>query len=220
MGTDTSGQRGYYHGLTDKTHRVPRGKPRNHLHPVGVTCLTPGKRWSSQCATGSGWRSVTGVPVNVDPVVPVNSTLRYCPIIDSGPGTSTVLKSRVRDWRSSPRRAVRSTSTSRRWPSRPRFRCREFDRTRVISRASLSVAGKDGTLKNRLKDLPPNTMIGKTGYIGSVRSLSGFVKTRSGDELVISIIYNGFKGSVKPYEELQDEVVRTLVDWPNISSSK
>jgi len=87
-------------------------------------------------------------------------------------------------------------------------------------RASLSVAGKDGTLKNRLKDLPPNTMIGKTGYIGSVRSLSGFVKTRSGDELVISIIYNGFKGSVKPYEELQDEVVRTLVDWPNISSSK
>src|SRR5678816_3221145 len=104
MGTDTSLATWYCHGLTDKTHRVPRGKPRNHLPPLGVTCLTPGQRWTSQFATGSGGRSVTGVPVNVDPVVPVSSTLRYSPIIDSGPGTSTVLKSRVRDWRSSPRR--------------------------------------------------------------------------------------------------------------------
>ncbi|MBA2707339.1 MAG: D-alanyl-D-alanine carboxypeptidase/D-alanyl-D-alanine-endopeptidase, partial [Gemmatimonadaceae bacterium] len=82
--------------------------------------------------------------------------------------------------------------------------------------ASLSIAGKDGTLRNRLKDLPGESFRGKTGYIGGVRSLSGFVKTRRGEWLAVSVIYNGFKGSVKPFEELQDEVVRTLINYPSL----
>jgi D-alanyl-D-alanine carboxypeptidase/D-alanyl-D-alanine-endopeptidase (penicillin-binding protein 4) len=82
-------------------------------------------------------------------------------------------------------------------------------------RASLSIAGKDGTLRNRMKDITP-AFIGKTGYIGGVRSLSGYVKTRSGEDLVVSVIFNGFSGSVRPFEELQDEVVRTLVEYPNV----
>ena len=63
-------------------------------------------------AIGSGWRSRTMLPVNVEPVVPVSSTLKYRPIMESSPGSSTVLKSRVRAWSSSPRRAPFSTSTS------------------------------------------------------------------------------------------------------------
>ena len=42
-------------------------------------------------AIGNGWRSRTTVPVNVDPVVPVSSTVRYVPSMLASPGTSTVL---------------------------------------------------------------------------------------------------------------------------------
>src|SRR5450755_1475115 len=44
-------------------------------------------------AIGSPSLSLTAVPVNVEPVVPVSSTVRYVPIIDTSPGTITVLKS-------------------------------------------------------------------------------------------------------------------------------
>ena len=42
-------------------------------------------------AIGSGRRSVTIAPVNVDPVVPVSSTVTYVPSIDASPGTRIVL---------------------------------------------------------------------------------------------------------------------------------
>jgi D-alanyl-D-alanine carboxypeptidase/D-alanyl-D-alanine-endopeptidase (penicillin-binding protein 4) len=60
----------------------------------------------------------------------------------------------------------------------------------------------------------------KTGYIGGVRSLSGYVKTGEGKWLVFSIIYNGIPGDVKPYEELQDQAVRLLAEWPKLSSPR
>jgi D-alanyl-D-alanine carboxypeptidase/D-alanyl-D-alanine-endopeptidase (penicillin-binding protein 4) len=81
-------------------------------------------------------------------------------------------------------------------------------------RNSLAVGGKDGTIGKRMTDLTGH-VFAKTGYIGGVRALSGYVKTKQGKWLVFSIIYNGIDGSVKPYEELQDEAVRTLVYWPD-----
>ena len=81
-------------------------------------------------------------------------------------------------------------------------------------RDSLADAGVDGTIGKRMKDLK-GRVFAKTGYIGGVRSLSGYVKTKDGKWLVFSIIYNGIHGSVKPYEALQDDVMRLLVDWPN-----
>jgi D-alanyl-D-alanine carboxypeptidase/D-alanyl-D-alanine-endopeptidase (penicillin-binding protein 4) len=84
--------------------------------------------------------------------------------------------------------------------------------------ASLAAAGVDGTIGSRMKDLT-GRVFAKTGYIGGVRSLSGYIKTRENKWLVFSIIYNGIDGSVKPYEALQDEAVRTLVEWPNVPAS-
>jgi len=84
-------------------------------------------------------------------------------------------------------------------------------------RRSLSAAGVDGTLKNRMKDVTGN-FFGKTGFIGGVRSLSGYVKTRDGKWLVVSMIYNGIDGSVKPVEDMQDDVVRELIDFPKVKS--
>jgi D-alanyl-D-alanine carboxypeptidase/D-alanyl-D-alanine-endopeptidase (penicillin-binding protein 4) len=86
-------------------------------------------------------------------------------------------------------------------------------------RQSFSVAGKDGTLRNRMKDVRGH-VFAKTGYIGGVRACSGYVKTRQGKWLAFSIIYNNIDGSVSPYEALQDEAIRVLVNYPNIDRVK
>jgi D-alanyl-D-alanine carboxypeptidase/D-alanyl-D-alanine-endopeptidase (penicillin-binding protein 4) len=84
-------------------------------------------------------------------------------------------------------------------------------------RTSLSIAGKDGTLRNRMKDVTGH-VFAKTGYIGGVRACSGYVRTKAGKWLAFSIIYNNIDGSVSPYEALQDEAIRVLVAYPNIDS--
>lgn len=56
---------------------------------------------------------------------------------------------------------------------------------------SISIAGVDGDLKGRMKDAPlKGNLRAKTGYIGQVRSLSGYVKDADGQMLVFSIIVN------------------------------
>ena len=78
---------------------------------------------------------------------------------------------------------------------------------------SLAVAGVDGTIGKRSKDIA-GRVFAKTGYIGGVRALSGYVRTRENQWLAFSIIYNQIPGSVKPYEELQDDACRLMVEWP------
>ena len=58
------------------------------------------------------------------------------------------------------------------------------------------------------------TLPAKTGFIGGVRSLSGYVQNDDGHYIVFSIIFNGIRGSVKPVEELQDNACRVLAAWP------
>ncbi len=79
-------------------------------------------------------------------------------------------------------------------------------------RQSLSKAGVEGTLRNRMKDLK-GRVFAKTGYINSVRTLSGYVQTRDGKWLAFSFLYNRIPGSVTPFEKLQDEAVRVLAEW-------
>ena len=79
---------------------------------------------------------------------------------------------------------------------------------------SLSTSGTDGTIDKRLDDLK-GRVHAKTGYIGGVRSLSGYVLNDAGRWLVFSIIYNGFTGSAAPYNDLQDNAVRVLAAWPD-----
>lgn len=81
---------------------------------------------------------------------------------------------------------------------------------------SLPVAGmKDrlvgGTLRSRLTEEPVKGNVqAKTGTIGGVSALSGYVKTKSGDTLIFSIIFNNFLDeSVK---SIEDEIVKTLAE--------
>ncbi|MBI4578174.1 MAG: D-alanyl-D-alanine carboxypeptidase/D-alanyl-D-alanine-endopeptidase [Planctomycetes bacterium] len=91
-----------------------------------------------------------------------------------------------------------------------------------VYRASLSVAGVDGSLRNRMHDLTGH-VFGKTGYIGGVSSMSGYIKTYGGTWLAVSIVYNGIPEhvgddeDVAPFTKLQDEACRILVDWPALS---
>jgi len=86
-------------------------------------------------------------------------------------------------------------------------------------RDSLSVAGKDGTVGKRMDDLTGH-VFAKTGYIGGVRALSGYVLTRGGKWLCFSIIYNDIPGSVAPFEGLQDNACRVLVEWPDVQRAQ
>jgi D-alanyl-D-alanine carboxypeptidase/D-alanyl-D-alanine-endopeptidase (penicillin-binding protein 4) len=78
---------------------------------------------------------------------------------------------------------------------------------------SLTISGVDGTIGKRMDDLK-GRVHGKTGFIGGVRSLSGYVQNDDGRWLIFSIIYNGFSGSAGPYEDMQDNAVRVLAAWP------
>lgn len=63
-------------------------------------------------------------------------------------------------------------------------------------RNSLTIAGIDGTLKNRLKGtLADGNLRGKTGTIDQVSALSGYLRTAGGEELAVSIVINGLPNS-------------------------
>lgn len=80
-------------------------------------------------------------------------------------------------------------------------------------RESLAEAGVDGSLGQRLTEFR-GRVYAKTGFIGGVRTLSGYVKTDAGRWLAFSILHNDIPDKVEPFEELQDEAVRILVHGP------
>ena len=87
--------------------------------------------------------------------------------------------------------------------------------TRQLMRESLSIAGVDGSLRKRLKDLP-GRVYGKTGTMRGVRTLSGYLypgraSSRSSEGYAIAIMFNGYQGPSTPYREIQDRFYRVLV---------
>ncbi len=72
--------------------------------------------------------------------------------------------------------------------------------------SSLPVAGVDGTLKKRFRNLK-GRVYAKTGYIQGARSLSGYVFGKNGRVYIFSIISNGMGTRVKA---LQNTILREL----------
>jgi len=73
--------------------------------------------------------------------------------------------------------------------------------------ASLPIAGVDGTLKKRFRNLK-GKIYAKTGYLEGARSLSGYVFGKNGRVYVFSIISNGVGTKIK---KLQNLLLRELV---------
>jgi D-alanyl-D-alanine carboxypeptidase/D-alanyl-D-alanine-endopeptidase (penicillin-binding protein 4) len=76
---------------------------------------------------------------------------------------------------------------------------------------ALSVSGTDGTLRNRFRESPLSRLVrAKTGSMSGVSCISGYLKTRRGNLLAVSILMNGCNGPAKPFQNAQDEILKTL----------
>lgn len=79
---------------------------------------------------------------------------------------------------------------------------------------SLPIGGIDGTLINRMKKTAAeNNVRAKAGYNNNVSSLSGYLKTLSGEQLVFSVIVNNYLTSPTLANYIQDNVCNRLVNF-------
>ncbi len=75
--------------------------------------------------------------------------------------------------------------------------------------ASLSIAGRDGTLGPRMRGGPAQGRCrGKTGTLSNVSAVSGYCRARSGQTYAFSILMNG----VNPFgaRRIQDRMLHTI----------
>lgn len=78
---------------------------------------------------------------------------------------------------------------------------------------SLPIAGVDGTLKNRMKGTEAQGNVrAKTGYVNHVSTISGFVTTKSGEQLVFSIMMNNHLCRNKEATAVQDKILEALAN--------
>ncbi len=76
---------------------------------------------------------------------------------------------------------------------------------------SLPIAGVDGTIKHRMKKgFAHNNVHAKTGTLSGVSSLSGYLKSKSGDLISFSINIQNFVGSTRKAKKIQDEICEIL----------
>jgi len=77
---------------------------------------------------------------------------------------------------------------------------------------TLSLAGKYGTLRNRMKMSPAyNNLQAKTGTLGSASALSGYVKSLDGEVFVFSCMFNG--PNVAAYKMTEDRIGSLLASF-------
>ncbi len=78
---------------------------------------------------------------------------------------------------------------------------------------SMSIAGVDGTIGHRMRGTSlQNNFKGKSGYVGGVRTLSGYVTTSSGRELIVSMAANNFIGKVRPIDAIHEQILAYLYE--------
>lgn len=79
---------------------------------------------------------------------------------------------------------------------------------------SLPIAGIDGTIKGRMqRTAAEGNVRAKTGFVGHVRSLSGYVTTADNEELVFSIIANNYSVPTPMANLIQDLVCERLANF-------
>ncbi len=78
-------------------------------------------------------------------------------------------------------------------------------------RASLSIAGQDGTLWRRLKD-HPGRLRGKTGTLDGVHCLAGYVEGADGELYAFAFLVNDIHGSVYKAKQLHDRFARRMFE--------
>jgi D-alanyl-D-alanine carboxypeptidase/D-alanyl-D-alanine-endopeptidase (penicillin-binding protein 4) len=84
----------------------------------------------------------------------------------------------------------------------------------IAFREALPVGGIDGTLRNRFKGTPAeNNLRAKTGTLSTASSLSGYVTTAVGEELIFSIIVNNYPDGTSPVGDCIDPIALLLASF-------
>ncbi|MFI5144443.1 MAG: D-alanyl-D-alanine carboxypeptidase/D-alanyl-D-alanine-endopeptidase [Ignavibacteria bacterium] len=79
---------------------------------------------------------------------------------------------------------------------------------------ALSIAGKDGTLRNRMIGTEAEGNVhAKTGTLNGVSSLCGYDIDADNEILIFFIVMNGFGGSTKPMHDIQDDFCVALAHF-------
>jgi serine-type D-Ala-D-Ala carboxypeptidase/endopeptidase (penicillin-binding protein 4) len=77
---------------------------------------------------------------------------------------------------------------------------------------TLPIAGVDGSLADRMRNTPAQGLVlGKTGSLDHVKSLSGYATTVSGDRVVFSIFANNFDVPGHKAQDAIDAIVEAVV---------
>ncbi|MCF7807557.1 MAG: D-alanyl-D-alanine carboxypeptidase/D-alanyl-D-alanine-endopeptidase [Candidatus Marinimicrobia bacterium] len=78
---------------------------------------------------------------------------------------------------------------------------------------SFPLSGVSGTIKRRMPGMSAEYNVrAKTGYIGYVRSLSGYTWTRSGEPIIFSIMVNHYTIPTSIVNHIQDQIASILSD--------
>ncbi len=78
---------------------------------------------------------------------------------------------------------------------------------------SLPIAGKDGTLRSRMKNMvAENNVHAKTGFIFNARTLSGYLTTKNGNLIVFSLMANNYTVPTKLVNNVQDKICSLLIN--------
>ena len=79
---------------------------------------------------------------------------------------------------------------------------------------ALSIAGKEGTLRNRMIGTEAEgNVYGKTGTLNGVSSLTGYVIDKDNEVLLFFIVMNGFGGNANSMRSVQDIFCETLAGF-------
>jgi D-alanyl-D-alanine carboxypeptidase/D-alanyl-D-alanine-endopeptidase (penicillin-binding protein 4) len=85
------------------------------------------------------------------------------------------------------------------------------DRLKNQFEATLPVAGRDGTLENRLRGTSAdgNARV-KTGSLTNVRAMAGYVRSADGDTLAFAVFANNYENSSSVITAAFDEIVARM----------
>jgi serine-type D-Ala-D-Ala carboxypeptidase/endopeptidase (penicillin-binding protein 4) len=88
--------------------------------------------------------------------------------------------------------------------------------------ASMTIAGVDGTLERRMRDsAAANNMRGKTGTLTYVNALSGYLTTKRGQPLILSLMGNNYTGPGRETTGVMDQICVMLAEFDGeISADK
>ncbi len=86
--------------------------------------------------------------------------------------------------------------------------------TFALFREALPLAGVDGTLSGRMKGTPAaGNVHAKTGTVDKARSLSGYVTTADGHQVLFSLLCNNFTVSSREVDRVAELILNAVAGW-------